>query len=66
MDQNNSNDSVRFTVVIPRSAYDHMKEKARFADVSMNKFLVRAGSIVTKEQVASPPWMASSGAATQN
>lgn len=55
-------ETVRFTVIIPREAYEHMKAKAQAADISMNKFLCRAGSVVTTEQVAVPPGFNSGGA----
>jgi len=38
-----------------------MKEKASTADISMNKFLCRAGSVVTAQQVAHPPGFNYSG-----
>ena len=53
-------DTVKLTVSIPRESYENMKAKAEFADISINKFLNRAGSIVTPEQVASPPWISES------
>ena len=48
-------DIIKTEVRIPREAYEAMKQKAEKADISFNKFLNRAGSIVTAEQVAVPP-----------
>lgn len=55
---------VKLTVVIPQESYGNMKLKAQTADISINKFLNRAGSIVTTEQIVNFPLMNNVGAAT--
>ncbi len=50
-----TSDEVKLVVRIPRESYENMKIKAQGADVSINKFLNRAGSIVTTQQIANFP-----------
>lgn len=59
----NNPDVVKLVVRIPRESYENMKQKAHAADISVNKFLNRAGSVVTIDQVVQPPGY-SGGAAT--
>lgn len=54
-------DRVKLTVIIPRESYENMKQKAEFADISINKFLNRAGTVVTQEQVSTPTWVQEQG-----
>ena len=48
-------DTVRFTISMPGDAYEDFKAKAKSADVSMSKFMHRAGSIVNTEQIIDFP-----------
>lgn len=50
-----NSDVVKLVVRIPRESYENMKKKAQSADISVNKFLNRAGSVVTVDQVVNPP-----------
>ena len=52
---NQSKKTVRFTVSMPSDAYGNFKKKAQDADVSMSKFIHRAGSIVETEQIIDYP-----------
>ncbi len=44
-------DIVKLEVRIPRELYENMKAKAHVADISINKFLNRAGSVVKVEDI---------------
>jgi len=46
---------VKLVVRISAESYENMKLKAQAADVSINKFLNRAGSIVTTQDIVNFP-----------
>lgn len=63
--QSNPKNTVNLVVRIPRESYENMKQKAQSAEVSVNTFLNRAGSITTAQQIAGfVPALSNIGAAT--
>ena len=60
----NKKDEVQLNVRIPAASYANMKLKAQEADISINKLLNRAGSIVTTQQLVEFPLTSSQGAVT--
>jgi len=45
----------KFTVVFPKEGYRLIKEKAKRADMSLSKFLTRAGSIISVKEIIEAP-----------